>query len=97
MAAIFRDEKTGLIKKIGRLGSFNVIITFEDVATRCSFEPRSKLILEWKLEIWVSIFNCARDLNLIIHDVSYFIDRSFFSRLSKVRYFDLKILKTNII
>lgn len=50
MAAIFRDEKIGLIKKIGRLGSFKVIITFEDV-TRCSFEPRSKLILEWKLEI----------------------------------------------
>lgn len=50
MAAVFRDEKISLIKKIGRLGSFKVIITFEDV-TRCSFEPRSKLILEWKLEI----------------------------------------------
>lgn len=49
MAAIFRDEKTGLIKKIGRLGSFKIIITLENV-TRCSFEPRSKLILEWKLE-----------------------------------------------
>lgn len=51
MAAVFRDEKISLIKKIGRLGSFKVIITFEDVTTRCSFEPRSKLILEWKLEI----------------------------------------------